>query len=112
MKPLIPSLKEKKRYMALEILSRGKIKELPIKEIQESMLQLKGEIGLGNAGLIFLKNKWKTEIQRGILKVNNLSVDDLKASITMINKAEGKEIIVKSVGISGTLKKATEKYLK
>ena len=103
MKPLLPSLKEKKRYLIFEVISKDK--NYPEKEIKDSFLKLFGEVGLSEAGLIFLKNKYKNN--RGIIKVNNKNVDRLKASFCILKKP-----IIKSVGVSGTLKKAQDKYLK
>lgn len=102
MKPLLPSLKEKKRYVVFEIISGTQ--KYPEKEIKEAFRKLFGEVGLSEAGLIFLKNKWKNK--RGIIRVNHKNVDRLKASFCMV-----KGMTIKSVGVSGTLKKAQEKYL-
>ena len=111
MKPLLPSLREKKRYLAFEIISNKKIGKMPYEEIQKSMLDLHGSVGLADAGLIFLKNKWSTELQRGIVKVNHKGVDKLKGSLCFVDKINNSESIIKSVGVSGILKKAEEKYL-
>ena len=82
---------------------------MPNKEIEESMLKLHGEIGLGRAGLIFLKNKWNKVLQRGIIKVNYKCVDQLRAALCLVHIGD---TILKSVGVSGILKKAEEKYLR
>ena len=81
---------------------------MPNKEIEESMRKLHGEIGLGCAGLIFLKNKWNKMLQRGIIKVNYKYVDKLRAALCSFHRGGA---IMKSVGISGILKKAEKKYL-
>ncbi len=112
MKPLLPSLREKKRYLAFEIISSKKVNKMPYEEIQKSMLGLHGSVGLADAGLIFLKNKWNTELQRGIVKVSHRSVDDLKGTLCFVDKINNTESIIKSVGVSGILKKAEEKYLR
>ena len=108
MKPLLPSLREKKRYLVFEVISKEKLTSMPNKEIEESMRKLHGEIGLGCVGLIFLKNKWNKMLQRGIIKVNYKYVDKLKSSLCSFHK---RDTIMKSVGVSGILKKAEEKYL-
>jgi ribonuclease P/MRP protein subunit POP5 len=61
--------------------------------------------------MIPLNDKWNEEMQRGIMRVNNKHVDDLKASLIFVKNMEGKEVIVKSVGASGILKKLQQKYL-
>ena len=108
MKPLLPSLREKKRYLVFEVISEKELTLMPDKEIEESMLKLHGEIGLGKAGLIFLKNKWNKMLQRGIVKVHYKYVDQLKAALCSFNTGDA---IIRSIGVSGILKKAEEKYL-
>ena len=81
---------------------------MPNEEIEKSMRKLHGEIGLGGAGLIFLKNKWNKMKQRGIIKVNFKYVDPLKAALCSFRNGD---VIMRSVGVSGILKKAEEKYL-
>ena len=109
MKPLLPSLREKKRYVVFEVLTKKNITNFPEKEIKQAFLQLFGEFGLGEAGLIFLQNKYKNN--KGIIKVNHKNIDKLKASFCIITKINNQKATVKSVGVSGTLKKAQEKYL-
>ena len=67
MKPLLPSLREKKRYLVFEVISSKGLTSMPYKEIEESMRKLYGDVGLGGAGLIFLKDKWNKMLQRGII---------------------------------------------
>ena len=81
---------------------------MPEKNIKESMLKLYGEVGLGKAGLIFLKNKWNKMKQRGIVKIHYKYVDQLRATLCSFHK---KDVIMRSVGVSGILKKAENKYL-
>jgi ribonuclease P/MRP protein subunit POP5 len=108
MKPVLPSLREKKRYVVFEIISKNNINNFPEKEIKNAFLQLFGEVNLGKSGLIFLKNKWKDN--KGVIRVNNKHVDELKASLCMVKKINNKQATVKSVGVSGTLKKAELKF--
>ena len=108
MKPLLPSLREKKRYLVFEVISNKEMTSIPDKDIEESMRRLHGDIGLGKAGLIFLRNKWNKMLQRGIIKVNYKYVDQLRAALCSVHKGGA---IIRSVGVSGILKKAEEKYL-
>ncbi|MFQ5474805.1 MAG: Rpp14/Pop5 family protein [Candidatus Nanoarchaeia archaeon] len=112
-KPLLPSLREKKRYLVFEVISNEEIREFSsIKEaIWQSNLALLGELGMGEAGLWMLEDKWQQEEQKGIMRVNNKYIDKLRVSLSLIKEAEQKQVIVRSVGISGTLKKAQEKFL-
>ena len=111
-KPLLPSLREKKRYVVFEVLSDSKLNASSIKEqIMTSALNLIGERGVANAGILFPKETYNPENQRGILRVNNKYVNEIKSALALVQNIENEDVIVKSVGVSGILKKAQEKYL-
>jgi ribonuclease P/MRP protein subunit POP5 len=113
-KPVLPSLREKKRYLVFEVISKQKIQNFKevSQAIQNSALMFLGQLGMAKAGTIILKDKWNKDMQRGIIKVNHKEVDNLRAALTFTERIEGKEVIVRSVGVSGILKKAENKYLK
>ena len=110
---LLPSLREKKRYLAYEVISRHKFSDaMEInKAIFEGAKEFLGTMGMAKAGIIMLNDKFDSEKQRGILRVGNNHVDDVRASFVFIKNVNGKEAMVKSVGASGILKKAQQKYL-
>lgn len=110
----MPTLKEKTRYLAFEIIADHKIKDFRAvsKEIQAQSLLLSGQLGLAKAGLRVLPEKWSLDLQKGIIKVNHKHVDELKSALTLIEKINNKKVIVKSIGVSGMLNKAEQKYLK
>ena len=110
----MPTLKEKKRYLAFEIISEQKIKDFRevSDQIMSKSLELVGNLGVAQAGIQILKEKWNPALQRGLIRVNHKHVDKLKAALTFIEKINNKEVIVKSIGVSGMLNKAEEKYLK
>jgi ribonuclease P/MRP protein subunit POP5 len=112
-KPLLPSLREKKRYLAYEVISKNRFYDAVHvnKSILDAAKDFLGNWGMSHAGLIPLNDKWNPDMQRGIIRVNNKHVDDLKASLIFVKNIEGKEVIVKSVGASGILRKAQQKYL-
>jgi ribonuclease P/MRP protein subunit POP5 len=111
-KPLLPSLREKKRYLAFEILSENKITD--INSVSDAILgnsqEFLGQLGMSKAGLMMLKDKFNPNMQKGIVRVNHKNVDNLRAALTMINKIDNEDAIVRSLGISGVLNK-TEKYI-
>ena len=101
-KRLLSILIEKKRYVAYESLSEAKLNYMEIKElIINSFKNLFGEIGLSKAGIMFVDYK----DNKGILKINNKYVDEVKASFSMIRKINKQDILVRSLRVSGTLKK-------
>ena len=112
-KPVLPSLREKKRYLVFEIVSETKIDDL--NKITEAILnschKYLGEMGMAKSGLLILNDKYNKEKQRGIIRVNNKMLDNLKAALCFIKEIDNKQVIVKSVGVSGILKKAQSKYI-
>ena len=112
LKPILPSLREKKRYLVFEVISKGKISfEGVYNAIMNAVLGFLGQFGAAQAGIIMLADKWDEQHQRGVIKVSHRSVDNLRASLIFINKINNENVIVKSIGVSGILKKAVRRYL-
>ena len=109
-KPILPSLREKKRYLAFEIISKSKIKDFSAvsSAIWSSSLSFMGELGAAKAGIWVLPDKYNEKTQRGIIKVSNKYVNELKASLALIKEIDGNGAIVRSVILSGMLNKAAK----
>ena len=112
-KPLLPSLREKKRYLAYEVISKHRFNDAVHvnKAILDAANDFLGDLGMAKAGILPINDKWNADSQRGIMRVNNKHVDELKASLIFVKNINGKGAIVKSVGASGILRKAQQKYL-
>ena len=111
MKPLLPTLREKKRYLAFEIITGTKISFDEIsKSINKTVLEFLGTLGASKAGIIIMKDKYRK--QKGLIRVSHRHVNQLKSALMFITKINNKNVIVKSVGVSGILKKAEAKYLR
>lgn len=110
LKPILPTLRERKRYLAFEILSKSKIKDFSSvsSAIWASLLSFLGELGASKAGIWVLSDKYDADSQRGIIRVNNKYVNELKSSLSLIEDIGGKEVIVRSIGASGILQKASK----
>lgn len=109
---LLPSLRQKKRYVVFELVSGKKHSLAEVKEeIEQSLTKFFGQWGLSKASPLFLKEKFVQEKQRFIIKVNHKFVDELKAALSLSKKIKNTPIIIKSIITSGTLKKASS-YLK
>ena len=114
LKPVLPSLREKKRYLVFEVISKEKINDIePVSNaIWNSSLQFLGQLGTAKAGLMVLNNKWDSKLQRGIIKVSHKHVDAAKAALMFAGKIGNHEVIFRSLGVSGILNKAERKFLK
>ncbi|MFH1591692.1 MAG: Rpp14/Pop5 family protein [archaeon] len=112
-KPLSPTLRERKRYLAFEAITHGSVSDhrSVYQAIEDSVLRLTGSRGLASAGLIPMDDSWQQKGQRGLVRVAHTSIDLLKAAMTTITKIDGKDAVVRSLGMSGILKKAKERYL-
>lgn len=113
LKPILPSLREKKRYLVFEVISKERISNFSVvsSAIQHYSLQFLGQLGAAKAGTIPLENKWNPQLQRGILKVSHKHVDAVKSALVFADNVDGKDVIFKSIGVSGILRKAESKYL-
>jgi len=112
-KPLLPSLREKKRYLAYEVISKQRFHDAVEinKAIFDAASGFLGTKGLSEAGILAMDEQWNENMQRGMLRVNNKHVENLKASLIFVESVKGNDVILKSVGISGILKKAQQRYL-
>ncbi|MFC1769145.1 Rpp14/Pop5 family protein [Nanoarchaeota archaeon] len=112
LKPILPSLKEKKRYLAIEVLSESaKFDAYEVENaVDSAVVGYIGTLGKGQAGAWMIKDSWDIESQMGLIRLNNRYVDEVKAALTLIQKVNGKEVLFRSRGLSGILKKA-KKYI-
>jgi len=109
-KPLRPTMREKKRYLAFEILAEKAVPgQDAFKAIIKALQQFLGDYGMAGAGIIILKDKYKKN--KGLLRVNHRFVDHARAALAIITEIEKTSVVVRSIGTSGILKKAETKYL-
>ena len=109
-KPISPALREKKRYLVYEVVSDKKFMYNEVKKaIDEANLRFLGELGLAKSGVIhidiFKDNK-------GILKVSNKFVNELKVSLGLIKNINNQNVIVNTISVSGILNKAEKRLEK
>ena len=109
LKSLLPSLKEKKRYLVFEVISKNKISQnQAISSIMQKTRDFIGELGMAKANLSILEH-WRNN--KGIIKASNKYTDEIKASLTLINKIDNSDVIVRCLGVSGILNKAVSRYM-
>lgn len=109
LKPILPSLKEKKRYLSFEIISDSSFSADEVsKAVNEGISNFMGTLETGKAGIIFFNDKYSNN--SGIIKVGHKHVDKARASLILIKSINGKEAIVRTRVVSGTLKKSMSKF--
>ena len=105
---LLPTLRQKKRYVVFAIVSDKKFSFPDLKmAVESSWQQFWGDFGKAKAAPLLLKEKFNQDQQRFLIKVNHKHVDELKAALTLNKKIKNTPVILKSIITSGTLKKAS-----
>lgn len=108
-KPILPTLRERKRYLVYEVISNRKLAHESVKkEIKKSILDFIGELGYAKSGVIIMDD-WKNN--KGLIKINHNFVDQIKASLSLIKTIDDQKVIVKSSGLSGILNKSRKKFV-
>lgn len=110
-KQLLPSLRERNRYIAFEVISDSDIgRGGVVKATWGSVLKFLGELNASRTSLWVMN--WNDEKKEGILKVNHKSVDEVRSALALVKEINGKRVIFHILGVSGTVKKTRERYLK
>jgi len=108
MKPILPSLKEKKRYIVYETISEKKILEKELENgISNNVLKFLGELGIAKAGFMLVETKGK----KGIVKTNVKYQDKVKMAFSLIKNIGKEKVTINVIGASGILNKARKKFL-
>ncbi len=104
----MPSLRERKRYLAFEIVSENEIEEFSLVSdaIKDSIADFMGTYGASEAGILVLEELWSQEAQKGVIKVNNKYVEKLKTCLALVEQIDQQKVIIKSVKVSGNINKA------
>jgi RNase P/RNase MRP subunit POP5 len=105
-KPILPCLKEKKRYLVFEILAKDNFKNQNkiCFEIKNQLKFFFGVFNYSKAGIVFLKNQFNNK--KGIIRVDNKYLDLVKASFCLITKIDETKVIIKTNKVFGSIKKA------
>lgn len=107
---LLPSLKQKKRYLAGEIISEETFTCSEVETaVQQALLDFLGQLGVANSAPLFLKELFLPDQKRFVLKVNRQYVNETKSALALIKKIKNKEVIIKSLITSGTIKTIKKK---
>ena len=105
MRPILPTLKERKHYILFKINSKHKRDKNEISDIvTKACLAFLGEFGYAKAGVSFLKETWNSENQSGIIAVNSKYTDQLKVALSLV-----KEVKIETLKTSGVINKLKQK---
>ena len=70
-----------------------------------------GEINYAAANPLIIREKWDMKRQRGILCIGHKHTATAQAGFALMEKTAGSEAIVRTLGVSGILAKASKKYI-
>ncbi|MEM4245286.1 MAG: Rpp14/Pop5 family protein [Candidatus Nanoarchaeia archaeon] len=101
-------MREKKRYLVFEVVAKHNLSFGEVRNaIRDGLLRFLGELGFAKAGVMILDD-WKNN--KGVMKVSNKHVDEVRAGLALIKKVGNETVIVRTVGVSGILRKARGKF--
>jgi ribonuclease P/MRP protein subunit POP5 len=110
-KPLPPSLRGRRRYIAYQVISESKfIFQDLMNSIWHSMLNLLGELGSSQADVWIARDVYDEEKQIGIIKCSHDNVEQVRTSLALIERIGDVRVIVKVLGISGSIKATRMKF--
>nr|A9AB65.1 RecName: Full=Ribonuclease P protein component 2; Short=RNase P component 2; AltName: Full=Pop5 [Methanococcus maripaludis C6] len=108
LKTLPPTLREKKRYVALEIIFEEELFQKDVISIvRNALMNYSGVLGCSKA------NPWLIDYNHpyGILRISREEVDNLRSSLSLANEHRKKPINIHIIGISNSVKHIREKFL-
>ncbi len=60
--------------------------------------------------MMLMRAKYDPEKQRGLLRVSHDQVHHVRASLALVRKVGEQPVVVRSIGVSGVLRKAESRY--
>ena len=100
--------REKRRYLALEVVSEQPLYEQAVLDaIQASVHRLFGEYGASQANLKMIK--YLPEKRQVVIRCSHTMLERVRAAIASTIEVDGKTAAIHVVGVSGTLKSLSKK---
>lgn len=105
-KPLLPTLRQKKRYIAYKVIADKKLSQKDIENaIYGKTKEMYGTIGLSDIGIMFFKEKFNAEKQAGFFKVNHNKINQIRSVFPFIESINNEKAVVECITASGSMKK-------
>ncbi|MBW2990693.1 hypothetical protein KY348_03245 [Candidatus Woesearchaeota archaeon] len=101
--PLKPSMREKKRYMAYELMSDKALSKDADKALIAKIKELLGIFAAGKAGVMSVK--YNSTNQKGILRVDRKFVDNTRSCFVMIKDINNEKVLIRTIKVSGMINK-------
>jgi RNase P/RNase MRP subunit POP5 len=105
---LNPSMREKRRYLVFEAIAKKPVPyEKAIDAFSSEAMSFIGSASFAKSGFKQMPKMWNAEKQRGMVRIQRKYVDPIRASLCLVKKIGRQNAIMRSVGISGMINKAT-----
>ncbi len=101
MRPLLPTWRERKRYLVYEVITASATPRDLSDPLLERLGELLGVLGAARAGLLSVQYDPRT--QTGILRTAHTAVADVRACLVTITHLGRQEVLIRTLGISGAL---------
>lgn len=113
LKRLPPDIRIRERYIVFSIMPKEKFSlEDVVKTIWSSLLQLFGEAGTSQFHVWIPSNLYNDKQGIGIIRCSHDHVQDVRAALALVKKIEDTPVLIRTLGVTGTIKAAKEKFLK
>ena len=110
-KPLSSSLRSRARYIAFQVISENKyIFQDLINSIWHSLLNLLGELGASEAEIWIARDIYDEKKQVGIIRCSHDKVEHVRTALALIERIGDNRMVVKVLGISGSIKATKMKF--
>lgn len=105
MRPLLPSLREKKRYMSIEIIGEKHVQTAEAFEVLRAKFNwLVGSLASAKANLRLLKES----NNKMVIRVHRKFVDSVRAALCLTTEVSGQKVIFRTIRVSGSIANVKE----
>jgi ribonuclease P/MRP protein subunit POP5 len=102
---LLPSLRERKRYILFQVISEEPIVYEELEQaIWNQFLDTFGELGVSRLDMKLVKDLYDPGKQTCVISCNNNSVQQVLAGLGLISRLGDRRIIIKILKVSGTIR--------
>ncbi|MEM7826877.1 MAG: Rpp14/Pop5 family protein [Candidatus Aenigmatarchaeota archaeon] len=110
-KILPPTLRMKERYIVFEVLSENQIEYNDlVKAVWFSCLSFLGELKTSESEIWVIRNLYNTRSQQGVIRCRHDMTEYVRTALALINKIGNNNVIIKVLGITGTISSAKRKF--
>ncbi len=109
---LPPTLREKSRYVAYQVISEKKLVFSDLNSaLWNSILNFLGELESAKARVWIMKDTYDDEKQTGTIKCAHDYVERVRSALILLQRIGDVRVAIKVLGVSGTMKGARTKFM-